>query len=181
MKAIEAKCVGVEYITDHARVLRELTAALGPNAKKASSAALNYTTCLMCSLVDNFDDDGASWVSALSPYMAAFADAGKTKSVCETLATKLSKVVEEEEAAEDAEVLCDCKFTLAYGSKILLHNTKMKLHRGRRYGLLGGNDSGKTTLMRAISNNQVDGFPGNRGVCGAGQPVQTKRAPPANT
>merc|ERR1740139_1214941 len=28
-----------------------------------------------------------------------------------------------------------------------------------RYGLLGGNDSGKTTLMRAISNNQVEGFP----------------------
>jgi len=41
----------------------------------------------------------------------------------------------------------------------LLHNTKMKLKRGLRYGLLGGNDSGKTTLMRAISNNQVEGFP----------------------
>jgi elongation factor 3 len=35
----------------------------------------------------------------------------------------------------------------------------MKLKRGKRYGLLGGNDSGKTTLMRAIANNQVEGFP----------------------
>ena len=35
----------------------------------------------------------------------------------------------------------------------------MKLKRGRRYGLLGPNDSGKTTLMRAISRNQVEGFP----------------------
>jgi elongation factor 3 len=35
----------------------------------------------------------------------------------------------------------------------------MKLKRGKRYGLLGGNDSGKTTLMRSIANNQVEGFP----------------------
>merc|ERR1712226_887637 len=31
--------------------------------------------------------------------------------------------------------------------------------RGKRYGLLGPNDCGKTTLMRAIANNQVEGFP----------------------
>jgi len=35
----------------------------------------------------------------------------------------------------------------------------MKLLRGKKYGLLGGNDSGKTTLMRAIANNSVEGFP----------------------
>jgi elongation factor 3 len=35
----------------------------------------------------------------------------------------------------------------------------MKLKRGRNYGLLGRNDSGKTTLMRSIANNQVEGFP----------------------
>merc|ERR1712174_127997 len=60
---------------------------------------------------------------------------------------------------DDAEELCNCQFTLAYGTKILLHNTKMKLKRGRNYGLLGKNDSGKTTLMRSIANNQVEGFP----------------------
>merc|ERR1740136_335641 len=38
-------------------------------------------------------------------------------------------------------------------------NTKMRLKRGKVYGLLGGNDSGKSTLMRAIANNQVEGFP----------------------
>jgi len=35
----------------------------------------------------------------------------------------------------------------------------MKLKRGAKYGLLGGNDSGKTTLMRAIANGSVEGFP----------------------
>jgi elongation factor 3 len=60
---------------------------------------------------------------------------------------------------DDAEVLCNCLFTLAYGTKILLHNTTMKLKRGAKYGLLGGNDSGKTTLMRSIANGSVEGFP----------------------
>jgi elongation factor 3 len=35
----------------------------------------------------------------------------------------------------------------------------MRLKRGAKYGLLGGNESGKTTLMRAIANGSVEGFP----------------------
>jgi len=42
---------------------------------------------------------------------------------------------------------------------ILLSNTKFRLTRGQRYGLCGPNGVGKTTLMRAIANGQVDGFP----------------------
>jgi elongation factor 3 len=60
---------------------------------------------------------------------------------------------------EDGEELCDCEFTLAYGTKILLHNTKLKLKKGKKYGLLGQNDCGKTTLMKAIADGSVDGFP----------------------
>ncbi len=60
---------------------------------------------------------------------------------------------------DDGELLCDCEFTLAYGTKILLHNTKLRLKKGYKYGLLGQNDSGKTTLMRAIAEGSVDGFP----------------------
>lgn len=70
-------------------------------------------------------------------------------------------MVADEEPDDDAETedLCNCQFTLAYGTKILLHNTKMRLKKGKKYGLLGGNDSGKTTLMRAIANGSVEGFP----------------------
>jgi elongation factor 3 len=68
-----------------------------------------------------------------------------------------STIIEEE--PDNAELLCDCKFTLAYGSKILLHNTHLTLKRGYRYGLLGGNGSGKSTLLKAIVNEQIDGFP----------------------
>jgi len=85
----------------------------------------------------------------------------KTQDAVEKVRVTAESMMEipEEEDEDDAEELCNCKFTLAYGTKILLHNTKMKLLRGKKYGLLGGNDSGKTTLMRSIANNSVEGFP----------------------
>ena len=46
----------------------------------------------------------------------------------------------EEEEGED---LCDCTFSLAYGAKILLNNTRLRLKKGRRYGLCGPNGAGK--------------------------------------
>lgn len=68
-----------------------------------------------------------------------------------------NKVVEEEEEGED---LCKCEFSLAYGAKILLNSTNLHLKRGKRYGLCGPNGCGKSTLMRAIANGQVENFPG---------------------
>merc|ERR1712054_728441 len=66
--------------------------------------------------------------------------------------------IEEDEEEEGAD-LCNCTFTLGYGSLTLLNNTRLHLKRGKNYGLLGANDCGKTTLMRAINNEQVEGFP----------------------
>lgn len=73
------------------------------------------------------------------------------------LVINTENILEEEDDA--GELLCDCEFTLAYGTKILLHNTKLRLKKGYKYGLLGQNDCGKTTLMRAIAEGSVDGFP----------------------
>jgi elongation factor 3 len=50
-------------------------------------------------------------------------------------------------------------FSLAYGALTLLNNTHIHLKKNRFYGLLGPNNCGKTTLMRAIANEQVEGFP----------------------
>lgn len=64
-----------------------------------------------------------------------------------------------EDQGDDAELLCDTKFSLAYGTKILLNNARLTLKRGRRYAIVAPKSAGKTTLLRAISNNQVEGFP----------------------
>ncbi len=59
------------------------------------------------------------------------------------------EVPEDEEEGED---LCNCQFSLAYGAKILLNTATLRLKRGHRYGLCGKNGTGKSTLMRAITN-----------------------------
>jgi elongation factor 3 len=65
----------------------------------------------------------------------------------------------EQEDHDDLAVLCDCEFSLAYGNRVLLHNTRLKLKRGKCYGLIGPNGAGKSTLMRSIAADMVEGFP----------------------
>merc|ERR1719515_634351 len=50
-------------------------------------------------------------------------------------------------------------FSLAYGTVTLLRETKLHLKKHKFYGLLGPTNCGKTTLMRAISREMVEGFP----------------------
>lgn len=42
-------------------------------------------------------------------------------------------------------------FDIAYGDRILLQGADLTLAFGRRYGLIGRNGLGKTTLLRMIS------------------------------
>merc|ERR1719267_205661 len=66
---------------------------------------------------------------------------------------------EVEEEHDDLEVLCQCTFSLAYGNRVLLHNTPLTLKKGKCYGLIGPNGAGKSTLMRSIAADLVEGFP----------------------
>lgn len=43
--------------------------------------------------------------------------------------------------------LCNCEFSLAYGGKILLQDARLRLVRGRRYGLCGANGVGKVRSL----------------------------------
>jgi elongation factor 3 len=71
-----------------------------------------------------------------------------------------SKPVEEEEEEDEEGVdLYKGNFSLAYGTLTLLRDAKLRLKRNKFYGLLGPNQCGKTTLMRAIVNEQLEGFP----------------------
>ena len=49
--------------------------------------------------------------------------------------------------------------TLAYDGQVLLERTKLLLRRGIRYGLIGVNGCGKSTLMRRIARKAIPGFP----------------------
>ena len=122
--------------------------------KGKDSVAVAYAIGVCSALAARRSFMSKDWAKA-----CAFAGDESAGGAALEAARSLSVVEEEEDEDDDAEQLCDCTFTLAYGTKILLHNTQMKLKRGHKYGLLGGNDCGKTTLMRSISNGQLEGFP----------------------
>ena len=49
--------------------------------------------------------------------------------------------------------------TLAYGGRDLLHETHLAISHGHRYGLMGQNGVGKTTLLKRIAAGKVPGWP----------------------
>jgi elongation factor 3 len=161
LKGLADKAVNVRG--DTSALEKELEKALGvtdvtPPFKTVVAHAAVVATCMM----DLGFMEDLQWTKNIAGLFGDYTDSDKAAAAIESVrveAEKMMEVPEEDDDEDDAEELCNCQFTLAYGTKILLHNTKMKLKRGKRYGLLGGNDSGKTTLMRSIANNQVEGFP----------------------
>merc|ERR1711939_439907 len=125
----------------------------------SNSILANHVTLIACSLISLRHFEVSQW-EEVSKLIATI-----TPSASEGIAAlipkfkELVKPLQVQDEDDDGEELCNCQFTLAYGTKILLHNTTMRLKRGAKYGLLGGNDSGKTTLMRSIANGSVEGFP----------------------
>lgn len=89
----------------------------------------------------------------------------KLQKECDDMLNNPNKKAQHQDEEEEGEDMCNCEFSLAYGAKILLSNARLQLKRGRRYGLCGPNGVGKSTLLRAIDNGQVDGFPSKNEVC----------------
>ncbi|PFH53601.1 hypothetical protein AMATHDRAFT_137246 [Amanita thiersii Skay4041] len=129
------------------------------NAKDVTSV---YAGSLAANLVNAKNFDIPEW-ETIAPFLQYVAATPDPTSVARDWAVRSAtedashfEVPEDEEEGED---LCNCQFSLAYGAKILLNTATLRLKRGHRYGLCGKNGTGKSTLMRAISNGQVEGFP----------------------
>jgi len=126
-------------------------------------AAIIYISAIAGQLIDEKVTDVASWTENTLAYIAPIVGEADAKPIAEALRKRASPGADDEtefeEDDEEGEDLCNCTFNLAYGAKILLNQTNLRLKRGQRYGLLGPNGSGKSTLMRAINNEQVEGFP----------------------
>lgn len=64
-----------------------------------------------------------------------------------------------EDDGEEGIQIVNAEFSLAYGGRMLLNKTNLRLYKGRRYGLCGRNGAGKSTLMRSIASGKLEGFP----------------------
>lgn len=140
--------------------VRDLVAA---NFKGQPEAVLRFAEAAFVGLLNNKEKPFVTmWVDDLTPTLGK-----ESQKAIETVFAGLSGEkkdvggeVFEDDAKEGEDVLCDCRFSLAYGSKILLNTARLKLLRGHRYGLVANKAAGKTTLLKAIANNQLEGFPG---------------------
>jgi elongation factor 3 len=143
----------------------EMESIAQSKARKPEMALLiNYVAGMLVSLNETMDFKAAAWQKSMTPILVNMIglEAAKAKDFVEKMRSfaEESRVVKEEEEIDDgAEVLCDLPFGLAYGNKVLLRKTKLKLLRGHKYGLLGQNDSGKTSLLNALADYKIDGFP----------------------
>jgi len=150
---------------DIATVAGTLKSIIPPKHKvtEKSEPVVNYIGAIGGQLVDEKDFEQISWITNCAPFIAVLVGDAESKDLADNLRKRSIPGAEVEDVAEpdeeEGEDLCNCTFNLAYGAKILLNQTHLRLKRGQRYGLLGPNGSGKTTLMRAINNEQVEGFP----------------------
>jgi elongation factor 3 len=144
-------------------ILKSILEQKHKDAITKSEQVIEYVSAIAGQLIDEKATDLTEWVTNTQEYLKTIVGETDAASVADQLRKRASPGVEEEAEAEEdeeeGEDLCNCTFNLAYGAKILLNQTHLRLKRGQRYGLLGPNGSGKSTLMRAINNEQVEGFP----------------------
>ena len=162
----DGKIPEVSNVGDVDTVLAKLKDILGSRHKAAIekfSPVLTYISAIGGQLIDEKEPEQSIWMQTLGAYMQAVVGEADAPGIVDTLRKRASPIAAAEDEVEpdeeEGEDLCNCTFNLAYGAKILLNQTHLRLKRGQRYGLLGPNGSGKTTLMRAINNEQVEGFP----------------------
>ena len=123
---------------------------------------LNYTIQLVLGLVRYEIRDQQAYWACMEPYLSNFLmDKESRYGIVDNISKNLINTITvyEHDPEADEENLCDCMFSLAYGTRVLLHQTPLKLKVGRTYGILGSNGAGKSTLMRAMVNHTLQNFP----------------------
>lgn len=126
------------------------------NSVVIESEKLKWISVLIANMCNSHYFNEDAWkvkfdkFTELSPYFEVAYKLAKESFVIK------ESIFEDNEEGKD---LYKGEFSLAYGALTLLNNTHLHLKQNRFYGLLGPNNCGKTTLMRAIANEQVEGFP----------------------
>lgn len=165
-EAEDPAAVKIRHEKEHADTVKLLKETLAKASKKSiDEITLNYCGSLINVMFESRVLSQADWATSLSPYLSQVVGHDSVKTTIKPVLdhfVELDKLRQKNSVdydPEEGEELCNCEFSLAYGGMILLNNTKLRLTRGQRYGLCGPNGVGKSTLMRAIANGQLDGFP----------------------
>jgi len=123
---------------------------------------IQYSIGIVLNLVKYEIRDPSVYLSCIEPYLAHIVENADVRNKIATeIAISLINTITvyEHDPEENEENLCDCMFSLAYGTRVLLHQTPLKLKLNHTYGILGHNGAGKSTLLRAMANKTLQGFP----------------------
>lgn len=148
------KLAAMVYLEPPPQLLQLLHESLPTNdtINDETAEILAYVATLASS-IETYDS--SDWISALEPYLGTLpAFSAEDDECAKTIESFLSKSQallgqhdesSDEEDAFGGEQITDIRFSLAYGGKILLHQTKLRLRRGHVYALVGQNGVGKTS------------------------------------
>lgn len=146
------KEVGVNHITAADLVDKISSIDIG-----SDQLVIKYVSGLVA--VDVKTQDWDRVPAVITPYFANIDNAtAVAKQITEYYDALFNPRVVDDSGEEGIEIV-NARFSLAYGGKMLLNKTYLRLYKGHRYGLCGRNGAGKSTLMRAISKGQLEGFP----------------------
>jgi elongation factor 3 len=124
-----------------------ITKTLGP-VPSSKALLVSYAAGIAAALIRTSTTEPSEYEDELKPYLAILGHPNGWKVVRDNAMGVISEGTDAGtmDDGEEGEVLCDCDFTLAYGTKILLHNARLRLKKGMKYGLLGQNDCGKVNI-----------------------------------
>jgi len=159
LNTLKSSCNGNEHLTFHTSP-KDFDAIINtPDYQKMIKLYQDHTYALiiLSNLCNGICFDENIWNNIFDTYMHI--DLSERQKLFNF--AKSTFIVKDDiyEDTEEGKNLYQGIFSLAYGSLTLLNNTGLHLKQNRFYGLLGPNNCGKTTLMRAIANEQIEGFP----------------------
>ncbi|KAK3244875.1 hypothetical protein CYMTET_45535 [Cymbomonas tetramitiformis] len=151
------------------KVAAAVSAAL-PEGPDVDEDIRSYVIDCATSVLEDVDDPSApvfeDLIEAIGPILEGVSvDEDSISSLCKKLENILKAEGEGEgsSSSEDKKdyVVALKDIRMGFGGRMLLARTQLMMEKNHRYGLVGDNGIGKTTLLTRLSKGDINGWPGH--------------------
>ena len=158
LETLERVASEASEISDNIIKENELYDLIKLNTKSTDDDLINLSSSCCNGIVLQNNRSYEAWIQCIRPY---FSDLENIDDIVKSIYDKatLNMTPDKVDPEDEEEDLCNAQFSLAYGTRVLLHQTPFRVKIGRKYGLVGPNGAGKSTLMKSIAGGNLQGFP----------------------